>query len=96
LDVVFGSLHTQQLRGFDESRNDQGIIQNLSVKISTIAASLYLPASYSSFRILRQAPKIERMKMAKILFFGHSDGGQEHQKKGLFSQNKVDMDIRYM
>jgi hypothetical protein len=26
LDVVFGSLHTQQLHGFDELRNDQGII----------------------------------------------------------------------
>jgi hypothetical protein len=28
LDVVIGSLHTQQLHGFDELRNDQGIIQN--------------------------------------------------------------------
>jgi hypothetical protein len=26
LDLVFGSLHAQQLHGFDELRNDQGII----------------------------------------------------------------------
>jgi hypothetical protein len=49
LDVAFGSLHTQQLDGFDESRNDQGNIQNYSAKISTIVASLYLPASPSLF-----------------------------------------------
>jgi hypothetical protein len=49
LDVVFGFLHTQQVRGFDESRSDQGIIQNRSVKINTIAASLYLPELCFSF-----------------------------------------------
>jgi hypothetical protein len=32
LDVAFGFLHTQQLRGFDESRNDQGITQNCNAK----------------------------------------------------------------
>jgi hypothetical protein len=57
LDVVFGSLHTQQLRGLDESRNDQGIIQNRSAKINTTVASLYQPASPFSFRILRLAQK---------------------------------------
>jgi hypothetical protein len=55
LDVAFGFLHTQQLRGFDEPRNDQGIIQNRSVKINIITPSLHLPASYFSFRILRLA-----------------------------------------
>jgi hypothetical protein len=49
LDVAFGFLHTQQLRGFDESRNDQGIIQNFSVKINTTIASLYRPASSFNF-----------------------------------------------
>jgi hypothetical protein len=39
-DVAFVFLHTQQLRGFDESRNDQGIIQNRSAKINTIGVSL--------------------------------------------------------
>jgi hypothetical protein len=57
LDVAFGFLHTQQLHDFDESRNNHGIIQNLSSKINTIAASFYLPASYLSFRILRLAQK---------------------------------------
>jgi hypothetical protein len=57
LNVIFGFLHTQQLHDFDESRNDQGIIQNRTAKINTIVASLYLPASYSNFRILRLAQK---------------------------------------
>jgi hypothetical protein len=57
LDVVYGFLHTQQLRGFDEMRNDQVIIQKYSVMINTIVASLYLPASTFSFRILRLAKK---------------------------------------
>jgi hypothetical protein len=64
-------------------RDDQGIIQNFSVKINTIATSLYLPASYCSFRILRQAQKIERMEHGKIAFFGRSDGCQEHQNKDI-------------
>jgi hypothetical protein len=50
LDVAVGSLHTQQLHGFDESRNDQVIIQNFSAKINTVAALLYLLASYFIFR----------------------------------------------
>jgi hypothetical protein len=62
LDVVFGFLHTQQLRRFDEPRNDQGIIQDRSAKINTMATSLYLPASYFIFRILRLAKKNERME----------------------------------
>jgi hypothetical protein len=33
LRCCFGSLHAQQLHGFDELRNDQGIIQNRSVKL---------------------------------------------------------------
>jgi hypothetical protein len=57
LDVVFGFLHTQQLRVFDESRNDQRITQNRSAQISTIVSSLYLPASYFSFLILQLARK---------------------------------------
>jgi hypothetical protein len=47
--VVLGSLHMQ--------RNDQGIIQNRSAKIYTTAVSLYLSASYFSFRFLRPAEK---------------------------------------
>jgi hypothetical protein len=39
--VAFGFLHSQQLRGFDELRNDQGVIHNRSAKINTTAASLY-------------------------------------------------------
>jgi hypothetical protein len=50
LDVLFGFLHTQQLRGLDESCNDQVIIQNSTAKINTIAASLYLPAYISIFK----------------------------------------------
>jgi hypothetical protein len=47
-NVAFGSLHMQQLHGFDKLRNDQGIIHNRGVKIDTIAVSLYLSASYIS------------------------------------------------
>jgi hypothetical protein len=50
---VFGSLHIQQLHGFDELRNAQGVTLNRSAKINKTAASLYLPASSFSFRILR-------------------------------------------
>jgi hypothetical protein len=59
LDVAFGSLHTQQLHEFDELCNDQRIIQNGSASIDTTVASLYLLASSFSFRILRQAKKIQ-------------------------------------
>jgi hypothetical protein len=78
LDVVFGFLHTQQLRGFDESRNDQGLIQNRSAKINATAASLYLPASSFILRILRLAQKMERIK---IVFFDRSDGDKDDQNK---------------
>jgi hypothetical protein len=57
LDVAVGSLRTQQLHGFDESRYDQGIIRNRSAKINTTVASLYLPASSISFRIIRLSQK---------------------------------------
>jgi hypothetical protein len=62
LDVAF---HTQQLRGFDESRYDYGITQNCSAKINTMIALLYLPASYFSFRIRRLAQIFERMENGK-------------------------------
>jgi hypothetical protein len=57
LDVVFGSLHAQQPCGFDELRNDEGIIRNRSAKISNTVASHYLPAYSFNFRILRLAPQ---------------------------------------
>jgi hypothetical protein len=41
LDVAFGSLHTQQLHGLDESCNDQGIIRNRSAKTDKTSVSLY-------------------------------------------------------
>jgi hypothetical protein len=41
LDVALGSLHTQQLHGFDELRNDKGVIQNRSAKINTTVESLF-------------------------------------------------------
>jgi hypothetical protein len=43
LDVAFGSLHMQQLHGFDELRNDQGIIQNRSVKIKQLLYHFLCP-----------------------------------------------------
>jgi hypothetical protein len=57
--VVFGSLHAQQLHGFDELRHDQGIFQNRSVKPDKMAESLYLLLPHSSFRFLRLTKKIE-------------------------------------
>jgi hypothetical protein len=65
LDVIFGSLHTQQLHGFDELRNDQRVIQNRSLKTGQIVASVYLPSSYSSLRFLRLTQK---SRANKILF----------------------------
>jgi hypothetical protein len=59
--VVFGSLRMQQLHGFDELLNDQGVIQNCGAKIDTTAASLHWSASYFKFRFLRLAKIIERM-----------------------------------
>jgi hypothetical protein len=43
LGVAFGSLHTQQLHGFDEFRNDQGNIQNCSDKINTAVHHFIFP-----------------------------------------------------
>jgi hypothetical protein len=40
-DGAVGFLHTQQLLGFDESRDDQRFIQNRSAKINTTAVTLY-------------------------------------------------------
>jgi hypothetical protein len=77
-DVVFGSLHTQQLHGFDELRNDQRIIQNRSAKIDNMAAALYPPSSHSSFRFLRLTPK---NRANKNRVFGRSDGGQDNLNK---------------
>jgi hypothetical protein len=57
LNVAIGSLHTHQFQGFDGFRNDLRVIQNRSAKINY---SLYLSASYFSFRIFRQDKKIER------------------------------------
>jgi hypothetical protein len=62
--------HTQQLRGFDESRNDQGIIQNRRTKINTAVAWLYLPESSFTFRILRLAQKNGANKNRVFLPFG--------------------------
>jgi hypothetical protein len=50
----------QQLHGFDELRNDQGIIRKRSAQIDTTGASLYLSASDFSFRLLPLAEIIER------------------------------------
>jgi hypothetical protein len=39
-DVILGSLHIQQLHGFDKLRNDKKKIQTCTVKINTAMASL--------------------------------------------------------
>jgi hypothetical protein len=57
LDVVVGSLHTQQLHGFDEFCDDQVIIQNLSAQINTALAYLCLLASYFQFSISSTSKK---------------------------------------
>jgi hypothetical protein len=67
-DVAFGSLHKKLLNGVEKVRNEQGNTQNRSVKINNTVTSLYLPASYFSFRILRLAQKIERMGNSRNLF----------------------------
>jgi hypothetical protein len=51
----------QQLHGFDELLNDQGIIRNSSAKTDTTVVSLYLSATYFSFRNLPLAKIIERI-----------------------------------
>jgi hypothetical protein len=55
LGVAVGSLHTQQLHGFDELRNDHEIIQNRSAKMTKLPHHFFLLASSFSFRILRLA-----------------------------------------
>jgi hypothetical protein len=54
-DVAFGSLLVQELTGFDELRNDQGMIRSCTAKTITIMVSLYLSASCLSFWLLRLA-----------------------------------------
>jgi hypothetical protein len=49
LDVAFGSLHMQQLHGFDELRKDQGIIQNRSARIDKTSVLFYISAAYLFF-----------------------------------------------
>jgi hypothetical protein len=74
-DVALGSLHMQQLHGFDKLRDDQGVIRNRSAKIDTTAVSIHLSALSFSFRFLPLAKIIERMENGTI--FGRSDEGQD-------------------
>jgi hypothetical protein len=64
-DAALGSLDMQQLHGFDELRNNQGVIRKYSAKMDTTAVSLCLSASYFSFRFLPLAKIIERMGNGK-------------------------------
>jgi hypothetical protein len=59
LDAVLGSLHMQQVYGFHELRNDQGVIRKRSAKIDTVVVALYLSASNLNFRLLPLAKIIE-------------------------------------
>jgi hypothetical protein len=59
----------QQLHGFGESRNDQKAIQNRNSKIKTSVVSLYLSASYFSFRFLPLAKIIEQIENGKNRVF---------------------------
>jgi hypothetical protein len=52
LDLAFGSLHMQQIHGFDEFRNDQGIIRNCTAQINITTVPLYLSESYFSFHYI--------------------------------------------
>jgi hypothetical protein len=72
----------QQLHGFDELRNAQGITRNRRVENDKAVASLYLSASYLSFDFFHQ-PKKERMKNGKNRVFGRSVGGQDNLNKKL-------------
>jgi hypothetical protein len=65
LGAAFGSLHMQQLHGFDKLRNDQGIIRNRSAKIDTTVVSLYLPESNLFYLFFPLAKIIERMENGK-------------------------------
>jgi hypothetical protein len=49
LDIIFGSLHMQQLHGFDQMRDDQGVIRERSAKFNTAIVSLYCPHHVSVF-----------------------------------------------
>jgi hypothetical protein len=56
-----------------------------------MAASLYLPLSYTSFRFLRLTQN-NRANKSCFLPLGWRSRTPE---QGLFTYNKVDMDIRY-
>jgi hypothetical protein len=75
--VAFGSLHMKQLHGFDELRNDQGIIRNRCAKTRTPVASNLSPGSYLSSRFLPPTKIIKRMENCKKMFFGRSDGEED-------------------
>jgi hypothetical protein len=62
LDAAFGTLHMQQLHGFDELLNDQGIILSCTAKLNTATVSLYFSASYFSSHFLRLAKMEERVE----------------------------------
>jgi hypothetical protein len=76
LDVVFGFLHTKQLRGFDEEDQQKSCII-LSVRI-------ILQFSNSS----TSPKKSSEWKMAKMMFFGRSDGGQDNLSKAFPNQTR--------
>jgi hypothetical protein len=59
----------QQVNGFDESRNNKGMILNLSEKTETAALSIYVSASTFSSRFLRVAKIIERIDNCKNRVF---------------------------
>jgi hypothetical protein len=86
----------QQLHGFDELRNDQGIIQNRRAKIDTTPMSLYLSASSLSFRLLWLANLIEWIEYGKNRVFGRSDGGEENDIKVFPQPNKFPCKVIYM
>jgi hypothetical protein len=67
----------------DELRNDQGVTRSRSAKINTTAASLYLLASYITFRILRQAQKNRANGKWQNMFWGRSDRGEDNLNKGI-------------
>jgi hypothetical protein len=59
----------QQLHGFDELRNNQGIILNRTSKTSLAVISLYFSASYLSRRFILLAKRIKRMENGKKCVF---------------------------
>jgi hypothetical protein len=96
LDYVLGSLHTQQLYGFDELCNVQGIIQNCSAKTNIIVALLYSPASYFSFRIIRQSKMNRANGKWQIVFFDRSVKGQDNLNKAISMNILVDINSSYI